>query len=291
MSKPYFLATSRDTPRKGPIFIGSIIKSPRSPELSINGKKTPLLAELEIATYTQKESLRQLFKTSKGKAGIWAEFVIDLGISGNISGNWDNVDLATFKFNELRTETISPSLAQIQAAFNEDAVQTAIKDSRFRDSLYMITGIKIAKGAEVVIQKVRGKGGNLHFGLDMTPFGAPVKVGPDIEENFKIGELTKESHQEEFVWAYRLREVRYKRKQAYDQKEYIKGDLMGKGQKEGKGREERIKEAEAEAEAELIGFKDGDVDGDVWDAECISVVDDDGEEVRCVKFDDDDEED
>ncbi len=302
MSKTYFLVPTRDTLPSGPIFLGSIIKSPRSPELSINGKKSPLLSALEVDETRLIDSSRQLTKGQNGKAGVWVEFLGGIGIGAEVSGNWDNTEQSTYKFSELITKTISPSLSEIQAIFREPDVQKCLKDSRFRDNLYMITGIKIARGADVAISKIRARGGNLNFGVDMTPFGVPIKVGPQVELSREMGQSLEEKHTSDFVFAYRLREIRYRRRTVEDQREYRKGDLMGAGpkKKEGQevddsknavGAEVGLKEmkVDQDEEAELVGLGSGDVDGDIWDADTTSAVDEDGEEVHCVLLEYEDE--
>ncbi|KAH7309955.1 hypothetical protein BKA65DRAFT_168111 [Rhexocercosporidium sp. MPI-PUGE-AT-0058] len=306
MSKTYFLVPTRDTPPSGPIFLGSIIKSPRSPELSINGKKSPLLSTLDVDVTRLLNSSRQLTKNGKGKTGVWVEFLTGMGIGAEISGNWDNIEQSTYKFEELITKTISPSLTQIQAIFKEPDVQQCLKDSRFRDNLYMITGIKIARGADIAVSKIKSRGGNLNFGIDTTPFGVPIKVGPDIEISSEVGQSFEEKHTEDFVFAYRLREIRYRRKVVEDQKEYRKGDLLGAGprrkdesadlEEQGagvggsaeKGKEESKAAINEVVEAEFVGLGNGDIDGDAWDADTTLAVDEDGEEVHCVLLEEDD---
>lgn len=291
MSKTYFLVPTRDTPPSGPIFLGSIITSPRSPELSINSKKSALLSTLEVQETTLKDSSRHLSLGSKGKTGIWAEFIGGMGIGGELSTTWENTSTSTYKFAELVTRTISPSLGEIQAIFQGQDVQSCIKDSRFRDNLYIITGVKIAKGANVVIEKVRARGGNLNFGVDATPLGVPIKVGPDIEVSKEAGQGLEERHEDAFVFAYRLREIKYRRKVVEKQTEYLKGDLMGVGPgEEKKGAVDDLMElVDGDDEAELLKFDERDVKGGDFDADETAAVDDDGEEVIVIRFDDDDE--
>lgn len=150
----------------------------------------------------------------------------------------------------------------------------------------MITGVKIARDADVLIGKMRERGGNLHFGANLTPVSVPIKVGPDLEASRGHGQSVKEKHAGEFVFAYRLREIRYRRRKVEEQREYPKGDLLGHD--EGKGWGEGNKEEVGE-EAELVGLGVGDIGGEDWDAEDVEVVDDDGEEVRCVVFENEDQ--
>jgi hypothetical protein len=286
MAKTYFLAPTRDTLPSGPIFLGGIVSSPRSPELSLNNKRSPLLETLEVSTTTIHDSTRTLSKGTKGKAGVWCEFIIDIGVGGDAGTTWDNTEVTEYKFEELVTKTISPDLHEVRKLFEDDSVQQAIKDSRFGSNLYLITGIKIARGAEVAISKVRSRGGNLHFGVDTTALGVPLKVGPDLENERSKGQGLTEKHKGEFVFAYRLREIRYKRKKLEGQKEYAKGDLMGHGQDR---KESESDEDEESGEPELIDLKNADVKGDAWELDPSKTIDDDGEEVLVVRFDDEEE--
>ncbi|KAL2067622.1 hypothetical protein VTL71DRAFT_15718 [Oculimacula yallundae] len=301
MSKTYFLVPTRDTPPNGPIFLGSIIKSPRSPELSVNGKTSPLLSALDVVVTKVIDSSRQITHNGKGKTGVWVEFLSGMGIGAEVSGNWDDIEQSTYKFDELITQTIAPSFAEIVAIFNEPDVQQFLKDSRFRDNLYMITGIKIARGADIAVSKIKSKGGNFNFGIDTTPFGVPIKIGPDVEISKEAGQSYEEKHTDDFVFAYRLREIRYRKKAVEDQREYRKGDLLGAGPRK-KNEEQEVgvgpgvqkgpqetPQDEVVAEAELVGLGKNDVDGDAWDADTALTVDDDGDEVHCVLLEDDED--
>jgi hypothetical protein len=279
--KTYFLAPTRDTPPSGPIFLGAIIKSPRSPELPLNSKTSPRLQTLQIHETSTTDTTRQLYRDRNGKVGLYAEFLSGLpfGLDASVGTNWDNGDFEQYKFKELITRSIFPSQGEIAAIFADPVIQARIKDSMFRDNLYMVTSVKIARGADVVIGKIRERGGNLHFGADLTPLSVPIKVGPDLEGSRSHGQKAKEKHAGEFVFAYRLREIRYRRKALEEQREYLKGDLMGHDQK--KKEEER---REVESEAVLIGLNGMDVDSEEVDADNVPVLDDDGDEVRCVMW-------
>jgi len=267
------------------MFLGGIITSPRSPELSVNSKNSPLLSKFEISTSTLRDSTRTLSKGTKGKAGVWCEFLADIGIGGEVSTKWDDTEVAEYKFEELVTNTITPGLDEVRKLFSDESVQQAVKDSRFGSNLYLITGIKIARGADVAISKAKARGGNLHFGVDATALGVPIKVGPKFENERSQGQGLTEKHTDEFVFAYRLREIKYKRKKIETQKEYAKGDLMGHDQK---GTESDSDEDEAGGEPELIGLESRDVKGDAWELDPLKAMDDD-EEVQVVKFEDEEE--
>jgi hypothetical protein len=289
MSKTYFLAPTRDVPPSGPISLGSIITSPRSPELSLNGRKSSILQSMQVDEHSISDSSRQLVKTKNGNVGIWTEFLGGvLGIGGDVGGNWEHVDMVSYQFKELITKTISPDLDTVRTLFEEPAIQKTIRDSYFRSNLYMITGIKIARGADVVISKVRARGGNLYFGVDTTAAGVPIKVGPDIAVGSSLGQDLTEHHTTDFVFAYRLRELVYRRKALGKQREYAKGDLMHVGEGNTKPPEE---EDLSTGEIELRGIQPEDLKAEDWELDATLTTDDDGEECNCVTVEADDDDD
>ncbi len=143
----------------------------------------------------------------------------------------------------------------------------------------MSTGVKIARGADVAISKIRAKGGNLYFGVDATAAGVPIKVGPDFSVSNAVSQGLTEHHNSDFVFAYRLRELVYKRKVFQEQKEYAKGDLMGVG--EGKEREQEEDDG-TKGEIQLSGLNGEDLQAEEWELDAKPAEDDDGEDCVCV---------
>ncbi|CAL3966167.1 unnamed protein product [Diplocarpon coronariae] len=179
---------------------------------------------------------RQRQSRSSGRAGT--------GPSAEASRTWEDVVSST-SFFSLITRTISPSLSDTKFTFNEEAVQQSIKHSRFRANLFIVTGFKISRGAEVAVESVKERGGNLNLGIDLTPFALPIKVGPVVGAKRDVGEKVEEKHGSNFVYSHQLREIRYKRKTLEEQKGYLKGNLTAVGRER---KEEALDGLEEEAE-------------------------------------------
>lgn len=268
-----------DTPTSGPITLGSIIASPRSPGVSLNGVPVSSIGKLPVNETSVVNWSHMTSNFQQTKVGIWAKFLQSFGVGGDISVEWDKSEAASYQFDKLITRTILPESDHIRRAFEDPKVQGYIKDSRFRGNVYMIVGLKIAYGAEIAISKMRAKGINLNLGVDMMPFtGLPLQTGPELGLANRKATQTSFQYPTEFVFAYRLKEIAYKRKAIVYQKDYLKGDLMGVGQ----GRVSEDEDADDTGETELLGIKKGDVTAEEWEFEGDETMDDDGEMCECV---------
>lgn len=282
MGKTYFIVPSYDTPASGPITLGSIIASPRFPEVYLNGNTSSSIQKLPINETSVVDWSHMISNSQQTKVGIWAKFLQSFGVGGDMSVEWDKSETASYRFDKLITRTILPDADHIRTAFEDPKVQEYIKNSRFRGNVYMIVGLKIACGAEIAISKMRAKGINLNLGVDMMPFnGVPLQVGPELGLTNKKAAETSFRQPTDFVFAYRLREIVYKKKAVVSQKDYLKGDLMGVGQ--GKLSEDEDAD-DSQGELELLGLKKSDVAAEEWEFEGDQAMEDDGEVCECVSM-------
>ncbi|KAF4616193.1 hypothetical protein G7Y89_g15213 [Cudoniella acicularis] len=278
MGKTYFLVASHDTPPSGPIALGSIITSPRTPDVSLNSAS--IAQSLPINETSILDWSHMMSSSYKGKVGIWAKFLQSFGFGGDVSVEWDNSESAVYRFDQLITRTITPDITYTRSAFEQPTVQEHIRHSRFRANVYMIIGVKIARGADIAISKIRSKGMSLNIGVDLTPItGVPLQLGPDVHSTTKEKAQTSFQQPNDFVFAYRLKEIVYKKKVVVSQKDHLKGDLMGIG----KGRQlDDEEEDDSKGEIEILGVKNEDLTAEEWEFEGEATTDDDGAECECV---------
>ena len=225
MGKSYLLAPTRDNPPNGPIALGNIIASPSAPEDRLN--PTPTLLNLPIHESYQTNFLSEVSRYKAGKIGIWTSFLQSLGIGIDLSINYEIANTEKFEFESLETRFFTPDRQFVERSMEGDDVQEFIKKSKFKANVYMIIGIKIARGASVTSTKLREKGLHVQFGVDATPMGVPLSIGPNVEVEGGPRESTAFESAEGFVFAYRLREVFYSRKQGLVIREYNKGAIFG----------------------------------------------------------------
>jgi len=283
MKKRYFLTPTRDYSSAGAIALGNLIKSPRSPEFPLNDPHSATLQKLVASALTVSEidAKRETKTASAVKPSVWTSFLSGIGPGIDLGLDRNKEDGLSYTIPRLSTRTINPSLADIRAIFAEQQVQGAIRDSAFTANLYLIVGVQIAHGAEYVSSRVRGSGGVIKLAVDLTPAGVPLTAGVGLE-----GMRSKEDEAggkivDDFVFAYSLREVLYKRKGVTEQKQpKMEGDLMGRGE----GERVLAKEvARRDFEAEFCGLRDEDEElHRRWDWKTEVVDDLDGQECQVI---------
>lgn len=286
--KTYYLAPTRDCPPSGPIALGNVILSPRSPEVSLCDPKSEFLLDLVKDSFTTTEigTSRTVKNERNISPNVFAKFMSFSGIGGDIGYDRGREKSATYSFTKLTTITINPSLAAMQGLFQEPAIQQTIRDSKFRKNLYMITGVQIAHGAEFVISQARKRGQHLHVQADLTAAGPPIGVGVGLDVTSSQSQEAQGKVESDFVFAYRLREILYRRKRVENIRDIRDGDLMHEGER---SKENKKKASSNEFVPELYALKNEDSTlPELWDLKAESGDDEDGR-YQCVMVEGSDE--
>ncbi|KAI9667665.1 MAG: hypothetical protein M1821_000482 [Bathelium mastoideum] len=216
MTKYYCLAPTRDSPPNGPIALGNIIASWSTPEEALNSTdstaQSPPLPQIYESIQTNWKSERE--KHRAGSGGVWASFLQFVGIGGDFGLSSSKSDKDIYEFERLVTRYLVPSSKYIEEALSHPDVQDFLQRTKSRDPLYMITGIKLAIGATFAREKMRERGINAQFGIDLTAAGmgtTPIQVGPKVDLSRGSSDTESSSALSDFVFAYRLRRIRFKK--------------------------------------------------------------------------------
>lgn len=284
--KTYFLAPTRQRPPTSPIVLGSIITSPANPELPLN---RPLpIDETLVSSITEENWKLSLSKHTKAELGVWASFLQQIvGAGADASIRYHHTSSSEYHFKQLRTRTFFPSSDYVKQSVLAPEVQSFLVRKKFHHNVYMITGISVASGASVAISALREKGAYLHFSVDGTSAIVPGRVGPQANVDWGRTQSQSADVREDFVFAFRVREICYSTKKGVSQKEYREGALYSlpdgveKG-REGEGLEGTGKGEEEEEQFDLLGLADEDVRGDDVGGESMELEGEDGEEHECV---------
>lgn len=295
--RTYFLAPTRDSPPNGPIALGNLITDPRSPDSPLNNAASEATLRLlkDSPRYESEECdvLRQVGRGIHVKPSVWSTFLAgaigpSLGITRGKKNN------ASYVISRLSTRRINPDMKTVQALFEEDGVQKAIRDSRFRANLYLIDGIQIAHDVEYTLGEASELGVDVGLAADLTAAGAPgvtAGVGLAASKTTTAGSAGRISS--DFVFAYSLREVTYRRKRAERQTRMAGGDLMSTD-------ERRLREVArpttsedgVAGQAEFLGLREDNPElPQYWDCESQDAVDLDGAMCQAVLVGDADDED
>lgn len=222
--RAYFAISSFDYAPDELVKIGQIIRDLTFPGDSIQQPLQPLP---KIYSSVKCDWQTEYSRTMSGSIGIWAQSVAFLlGFGSDVTAVFTKEESSILKFQKLETQFIKPTKEYIQDAMATDDMVDYLKRNPKTGALYMITGIKIARGPEYSKKKARKLRGDGTVGVDGTATGIPVSLGP--RAGVSITSSTNESfaRSSDFVFAYRLRRIRIRQKGAKIQSEEY--DIKGK---------------------------------------------------------------
>ncbi|USP78639.1 hypothetical protein yc1106_05913 [Curvularia clavata] len=255
----YFLTPPRPSPPDGPIRLGAIIPSPAQPDEPLYLPSLP--ESTDTSTFTEYNWTGSYVKASSSHFGIWTSFLeVVLGVGADVGVELDKSLERKWDVERMTTQTFLPSRSFLEQVVQHEDVKRYIIENRFREKVYMITGVMIASSSTVSSEKLQECGVYVHAGVDATAWaGVPISVGP--EGKWKQKKETRESSRrpDEFVFAYRIRQIKIGRKgEIKSEKVYDKGALfdthreratrdIGEMELEGLGDEADIEDIELES--------------------------------------------
>ncbi|KAF4954706.1 hypothetical protein FSARC_12036 [Fusarium sarcochroum] len=204
--RTYILAPNFQYKPSGPIQIGNIIADPFQPARALSNLPEHKAPDIETITEYAHE-LTQERGHSIG-IGFWAQFLQSIG--ANVSVDHGKDILQEYSIEELETRYMRneplDNDADLAQRLAEPRVQTAIKAGVFGNQpVYMITGVKIARGLSVRTALSRTIGGGL--GSTM-PVVESVSVGGEITTERRNGITNSFAAGEEaIVFAYQLHKI------------------------------------------------------------------------------------
>ena len=228
----YFLAPHCDFPPDGLIALGSIIVNPKTPQKSLNSRSKQRVAiPADELHETFKDNWEDAIKTGRNdRVTLWTSFLqMILGLGADVSVGRKNGREDVYQFRRLETKYFEPDAAYIQKSLQQEGVQAYVSATRYQKPIYMVTGVKIARGAAVTSKRMIAYEGMLRVGLDATALtGVPISAGPGIQT---LGR--KERHVDfdggsDYVFAYRVLKIRLRRDGSVKRLEsFNKGALFG----------------------------------------------------------------
>jgi hypothetical protein len=252
----------------GILSLGQILSSPFDPS-------NPLLPDSPIPMRDIEYSCQQSVNIGSsnslgGSFGIWADINL-LPISADVGGGAKVQKCRSWDFERLEGQIAVPRLDDICKILNGEDAMKHLRRSRFnfRKRLYIVTGVRIARGASLDVKGSKSTAAHGKLGLDLTMFGGPANAGPN-GDLFKVKMAAYSfQHASDFVYAYRLNEIHYGKD--ISMKSYPKGEthtIHDTGQVAGRTtatnmEEEKEKHQEGEEyQIEIEGIEGSDFGGD-----------------------------
>lgn len=280
MKKTYFLSPNVDYPPSSNISLGRIWTDPSDPGTCINPDgPLPFPSNMQVQHGHKTDWRHKTSGEHKGVIGIWARFLQVVGLDAEARVTWHNSNGDTYEFKKLDTDFIDPTTEYYKQSVLAPSVAQYIVETKFRKSIYMITGVKIARGADVEQARSEEAGTHLRIGVNGTTAGSPVAAGPEVSISSSGSETTSSKGSSDFVFAYRLREIYYS-KGKVKHREHNKGalqDLSGSSTEKSKG------DVFVNLPLEILGYAVEDVSGeDSAVSKGLAVDEDNGEECNIV---------
>lgn len=204
--------------------------------------------------------------------GVYAQFLQlatgGLGLGPDVDVEHSSRTANTFAFGTVTTVSFEPTSQYVDEAVRAPAVQAYLREPKQRFapfvSLFLITGMKLVKGAKIKYSTSGSTAVTGHIGIDVAPLS--MTFGPKGHWTRTNDAETEFNRDSEFVFAFRVKRLRLGRKVKTE--DYNKGAFLAIGKDEN----------DDETEPVLVD----DVDGsDIENARLVSDVAENGN-VYCI---------
>lgn len=291
--KSYFLAPSFDYPANGPIALGNIISDPYFPAESLLAGASKVLdgasqePKLYASTIERWQDIRAAHKN--GRLGVWGRFLET--VDASTEGHWERNTYEDYKCDEMQTQIFLPDLAHLQTRVADARVKQVMEMRRggmgTRRAVYIITGVKIAKGLAIASGASQETGFDIDSNIDVTPLsGGAVPLGVGAGANRTAGTQQKTTAKivGDCTFAYQLCKLRFTgvgNKKALQSDAHRKGAFCNVDNHEDKGDREPL---QLELSENWGGAEIFDVEDEADDELEVGATDvvEEGESYRCI---------
>ncbi|OBT81626.1 hypothetical protein VE02_09966 [Pseudogymnoascus sp. 03VT05] len=236
--KTYFLCSTSDfihPPPAGPLCLGSIIRSTSAPQFSLNGANIIPVAKASPPVI-ETDWKKTISTETEFGLGIYAQFLQlatgGLGLGPEVDVEHSSRTANTFAFDTLTTVSFEPTPQYINEAIQAPAVQAYLREPKQRFapvvSLFLITGMKLVKGAKIKYLTSGSMAVTGNIGIDVAPLG--MTFGPKGHWTRTNDDEVEFNRDSEFVFAFRVKRLRFGRKVKTE--EYNKGAFLATGKDE-----------------------------------------------------------
>jgi hypothetical protein len=218
----------------GPVCLGSIIRSTSTPQYPLN--RGSVVAVADAFPPVVETNWRKTVSTEKGFGfGVYAQFLqlatggLPLGLEASVEHS--NKTVNRFAFDTMTTLAFEPTQEYVEKAVKAPAVQTWLREPRQRfalvSELFMVTGMKLVKGAKIEYSTSRSSTVNGKLGTDVAALG--TTAGPKGQWISTKDDATEFNYESEFMFAFRVKRLKFGRR--LNLGDYNKGAFMTVGGK------------------------------------------------------------
>jgi hypothetical protein len=234
-TKLYFLCPTSDfihPPPTGPLCLGSIIRVTSAPQYPLN--RATVVAVTDAFPPVVETDWKKTVSSEKAFGfGVYAQFLQlatgGLPLGPELDVDHSNKTANVFAFDTMTTLAFEPTQEYVEEAVKAPAVQTWLREPKQRFSpvcsLYLVTGMKLVKGAKIKYSTSRSTSVKGNIGVDVAPLG--MTFGPKGQWTSADDDVTESNRESEFVCAFRVKRLKFGRRVKLE--EYSKGAFMAVG--------------------------------------------------------------
>ncbi|KAF5613570.1 uncharacterized protein FSUBG_779 [Fusarium subglutinans] len=232
-TKTYFLCPTTEfiqASPAGPLRLGSILRSTATPQYPLNGTHIVPLAQDPSSVVETAWKKTVSAETGLG-LGVYAQF-LQLGLGPEASADHSSQASSVFAFDSMTTLSFDPEPEYVKEAVKAPAVQAYLREPKQRFapivSLYLVTGLKLVKGANIKYSTSSSTDVKANIGINVAPLG--LTIGPKGHWTKKSDDETEFSRESEFVFAFRVKRLRFGLGRKLEAEGYTKGAFLTTGE-------------------------------------------------------------
>lgn len=208
----------------GHVQLGTIVLDLKQLE-AINGGDIPPISSDGLYKNESKGFQTTISSDRDLELGFWAKIFTPASFGAEVSGGRQNNFETNVYVQQLETSYFFPSIEYISSALQRPSLKTYLQITRKKYPVYMITGLKIARGA--TWQSSRAQKNNVALGLSLPdPLAGVVELGPKVNNSVASSSSTQVEDAGDFVLAYRATKIWYNGLDRMKTERYLKGATM-----------------------------------------------------------------
>lgn len=193
--------------------MGQVISDYKKPRSRL-GDKPPALP-FDDVTSDRNDGYELFWNTFSTKERISASTKVRSFLRFDLEGHRDNSKVGARIVHKILIQEFDPPLSYVEDMFNRDAVQRYLKDNGFKKPIYMVCGLKTALGGGVTVnenENSAGGGGSIEAKVSAKGVTDVAALRAQFDREKGKRNLHNVKATQQFIFAYRLRIIKYDRK-------------------------------------------------------------------------------
>lgn len=209
------------------VVLGRLIKDPKNPQSKIPKSKDKPHQPSKIYEGEKIDWQTTLDRLRSGSVGLWAKCLQVVG--GQLSLSQLKSSIEDHRFTTLETKYFLPDDEYLAGALQDPGVQAYLLVNNWRKPVYLITGIKIARGASVNTEDTTERSAKIEVKANTSSAGVPLAAGPQATYESRKKRGVTYAGSSDYIFAYQLTRMKPKTKgQDCKAQGYVKGAVFGK---------------------------------------------------------------